>query len=105
MAGAILPRPHPGGNTTGAAAMSSFIRLLAGSVATLLMPFALAAATPEAPARIALIIANSNYPTAGDSLPGAARDANTLEQTLKDASLGFRVTVSRNKGKREIEAA
>jgi hypothetical protein len=85
--------------------MSSFIRLIACSVVALLMPFALAAATPEAPTRIALIIANSNYPTAGDSLPGAARDANMLEQTLKDASLGFRVTVARNKGKREIEAA
>ena len=79
--------------------------MTAYAIATLLLPLALAAAAPDAPTRIALIIANSNYPTAGDSLPGAARDANTMEQALKDASLGFRVTLARNKSKRDIEAA
>ena len=79
--------------------------MTAYAIATLLLPLALAAAAPDAPTRIALIIANSNYPTAGDSLPGAARDANTIEQALMDASLGFRVTLARNKSKRDIEAA
>jgi hypothetical protein len=85
--------------------MISSIRTAACAFAALLLPLALAAATAEVPTRIALIVANSNYPTAGDSLPGAARDAITLEQTLRDASLGFRVTVARNKNKQDTEAA